>query len=330
MILIHIMKLSPKSSKFAATAILLATAGATFTVTPAYASEPSDKSPTTVAQTVSKYDLESYKSSTFTPPKTESWAVAYKTVTPADELEPAEKALLEQNAELAQKQKTILEDEAAEVRAEEQRIAAEKAAIEKAAAEKAAAEKAERDRIEAERVAAEKAAAEKAQQEADAAAEATRIAAQSSAIQAPAAARVAGTPAPVGGTATATPMAASQAPVAGSAKEKMVQIAHQNLGVPYVWGGTTQAGWDCSGMVGFVYSQATGKSLPRTVNGMVGSGMLTPTGAPQPGDIVVFANGGDAYHVGIYIGGGQMIHAPVPGQVTQVSAVWGTPSYYSI
>lgn len=322
------MKLSPKSPKFVATALLLATAGAAFTVTPAHASEPSEKVPTAVSQTVSKYDLESYKSSTFTPPKTESWAVAYKTVTPADELEPAEKALLEQNAQRAQKQKSIKEDQAAEVRAEEQRIAAEKAAIEKAAAEKAAAEKAERDRVEAERVETERVAAEKAaaeqrvEQAAAAAVETARIAAQSSAAIAPVAA--------VNGAYAPQAMPAAQAPVAGSAKEKMVQIAHQNLGVPYVWGGTTQAGWDCSGMVGFVYSQATGKALPRTVNGMVGSGMLTPTGAPQAGDIVVFANGSDAYHVGIYIGGGQMIHAPVPGQVTQVSAVWGTPSYYSI
>lgn len=316
------MKLNSNAPKLAATAVLLATAGAAFTVTPAHAAP--DTPASSVADITSKYDTESFRSAKFDSPKTVQWAVAYKaTSSVTDQLAPAEKALLQEDVKLAQKQKTITESKAAVVRAEEQRIAA----------EKAAAEKAERERVEAERVAAEKAAAEKAEQER---VEAERVAAEEAAAQ-QAAQRTTtntATSTPVSGAATpymapvTTPTPA--APITGSMKERMVQIAYQNLGVPYVWGGTTQAGWDCSGMVGFVYNQATGKSLPRTVDGMVGSGMLSATSQPQPGDLVVYSNGVSNYHIGIYVGPGQMIHAPVPGQVTQVSSIWGAPIYYSI
>lgn len=91
----------------------------------------------------------------------------------------------------------------------------------------------------------------------------------------------------------------------------IIANAKQYLGVPYVWGGTTPAGFDCSGLVQYVFA-ANGISLPRTTYEQ--QAVVTPVSldALQPGDLVFW--GASAYHVGIYIGDGQYIHAPAPGQ----------------
>jgi cell wall-associated NlpC family hydrolase len=90
----------------------------------------------------------------------------------------------------------------------------------------------------------------------------------------------------------------------------VVGIAAQYLGVPYVWGGTSPAGFDCSGLVQYVYAQV-GISLPRTTYGMLNVGQAVGPSELQPGDLI-FTHAG---HVGIYVGGGSMIHAPTPGMV---------------
>ena len=96
---------------------------------------------------------------------------------------------------------------------------------------------------------------------------------------------------------------------------KIVNNALQYLGVPYVWGGNTPAGFDCSGLVQYVYAQL-GISLPRTSYEQ--QAVATPISlvALQPGDLVFW--GASAYHVGIYIGNGQFIHAPAPGQNVKI------------
>lgn len=86
-------------------------------------------------------------------------------------------------------------------------------------------------------------------------------------------------------------------------------------GSPYVWGGTTPGGWDCSGFTQYVYAQ-NGIDLPRTAAAQGAAG--TPTSNPQPGDLVIQNGGG---HVGIYLGDGQMISALNPGQGTDVHPV---------
>lgn len=103
--------------------------------------------------------------------------------------------------------------------------------------------------------------------------------------------------------------------------------AQSMVGSPYVFGGTSStAGWDCSGFVQWVYAQH-GIDLPRTSQAQMGA--LTPTSNPQPGDLVVQNGGG---HIGIYIGGGQMVSALNPSQGTLVHAVSAMPlvGYYTL
>lgn len=98
----------------------------------------------------------------------------------------------------------------------------------------------------------------------------------------------------------------------------IVDYAYQFLGVPYVWGGTTPSGFDCSGFTQYVFRNAVGVSLPRTTYDQINVGVPVSYNNLQPGDLVFPHTG----HVGIYIGGGQMIHAPRTGDVIKVSSVY--------
>ncbi len=99
----------------------------------------------------------------------------------------------------------------------------------------------------------------------------------------------------------------------------VVGIAMQYLGTPYVWGGASPGGFDCSGLVMYVYSQV-GVSLPHSSYAMYGYGMPVSMSDLQPGDLVFFDGLG---HVGIYVGGGQFIHAPHTGDVVKISSLTG-------
>ncbi|GAA2953101.1 MULTISPECIES: C40 family peptidase [Glutamicibacter] len=94
-------------------------------------------------------------------------------------------------------------------------------------------------------------------------------------------------------------------------------------GVPYVWGGNTPSGWDCSGFVKYVYAQH-GINIARGTSAILGSGQFKRTSSPKPGDLV-FQNGGG--HVGIYLGGGQMIGAQNPTVDTMIHSVTRNPLY---
>jgi cell wall-associated NlpC family hydrolase len=102
----------------------------------------------------------------------------------------------------------------------------------------------------------------------------------------------------------------------------VVGIAMRYLGVPYVWGGGSPRGFDCSGFVSYVFAQI-GVSLPHSSYAMFGMGTPVSLSQLQPGDLVFFTG---ASHMGIYIGGGQFIHAPHTGDVVKISSLSG---YYS-
>jgi cell wall-associated NlpC family hydrolase len=94
-------------------------------------------------------------------------------------------------------------------------------------------------------------------------------------------------------------------------------VAARYLGVPYQWGGATPAGFDCSGLVVWVYAQL-GIMLPHFTGALYLLGVPVPRDQLAPGDLVFF----DALdHVGIYIGAGQFIHAPHTGDVVRVSTM---------
>jgi cell wall-associated NlpC family hydrolase len=99
----------------------------------------------------------------------------------------------------------------------------------------------------------------------------------------------------------------------------VVGIAMQYLGVPYVYGGASPSGFDCSGLVMYVFNQI-GVSLPHNAAAQYGYGMPVSRDQLQAGDLVFFNGLG---HVGIYIGGGQFIHAPHTGDVVKISSLSG-------
>ena len=122
------------------------------------------------------------------------------------------------------------------------------------------------------------------------------------------------------GVAAATPEGTTVAPP--STHGGVVGIAMQYLGVPYRWGGSSPSGFDCSGLVVYVFAQI-GISLPHSSYALYNMGTPVSIGQLQPGDLVFFNGLG---HMGIYIGGGQFIHAPHTGDVVKISSMSG---YYS-
>jgi cell wall-associated NlpC family hydrolase len=103
----------------------------------------------------------------------------------------------------------------------------------------------------------------------------------------------------------------------------VVGVAMQYLGVPYVWGGASPSGFDCSGLVMYAYSQV-GVSLPHNAAMQYGYGTPVSSAELQPGDIVFFNGLG---HNGIYIGGGQFVHSPHTGDVVKISSL--SDSWYA-
>jgi len=117
-------------------------------------------------------------------------------------------------------------------------------------------------------------------------------------------------------------VSASLSTSSGSARgSSIIAIAARYVGVPYVYGGTTPAHWDCSGATSYIYRQV-GINIPRTANEqLLASGRVSRSEA-KPGDLVFFLSGGRAYHVGIYAGGNMMYDAGRTGETFSKRAIF--------
>ncbi|MFJ6923049.1 MAG: C40 family peptidase [Lactobacillus gallinarum] len=94
----------------------------------------------------------------------------------------------------------------------------------------------------------------------------------------------------------------------------VITLASAQLGKAYVWGGNGGNGFDCSGLTSYVYSKAVGVNLGRTTYDQVKQGSTVSMNNLQPGDLLFWGSASAPYHVGIYVGNNQYIHAATPGQ----------------
>lgn len=113
-----------------------------------------------------------------------------------------------------------------------------------------------------------------------------------------------------------------------SAGQRVVQIAEQFLGLPYVYGGSTPAGFDCSGFTSYVYKQM-GYTLNRVSADQINNGVPVSKSELMPGDLLLFKKKGASriHHVGIYAGNGMMIHSPQTGDVVKYASI--VSGYYN-
>ncbi len=108
----------------------------------------------------------------------------------------------------------------------------------------------------------------------------------------------------------------------GSGRSAVVAIAQRYLGVPYVYGGASPSGFDCSGLAMYCYAQI-GIGLSHGATDQQRASTPVPLSALQPGDLVFFGGPSYSYHVGIYVGGGSMINAPHTGAVVSYGSISG-------
>lgn len=111
------------------------------------------------------------------------------------------------------------------------------------------------------------------------------------------------------------PSTSTGSSTSSSSASKVISYGKRFMGTPYVWGGSAPGGFDCSGFITYVYRNAVGVSLPRTVASIYQTG--TRVSSPQPGDIVFFETyKPGASHAGIYLGNGQFLNASSSQGVT--------------
>jgi cell wall-associated NlpC family hydrolase len=125
------------------------------------------------------------------------------------------------------------------------------------------------------------------------------------------------------GETSSAPASGADAPTTSFSLDAVFQTALQYRGTPYVFGGATPSGFDCSGFVMYVYAQF-GIDLAHSVSAQAAAGTRIPLSQAQPGDLVIM-NG----HDGFYAGNGMILDAPRPGKVVQMRSIW-TSDYYIV
>jgi peptidoglycan DL-endopeptidase CwlO len=165
-------------------------------------------------------------------------------------------------------------------------------------------------------------AALQAKQEAEAKARAAKLAAELAAKQK--AAQEAAAKAAAAKGSTAPPPSTG---TGSSQSDKAIAFARNQLGKPYVWGATGPDSFDCSGLTQAAY-KAAGIDLPRTTWDQVNVGTRVAESDLQPGDLIFFYS--DISHVGLYIGNGEMIHAPHTGTVVKIAPITEMPFYGAV
>lgn len=105
----------------------------------------------------------------------------------------------------------------------------------------------------------------------------------------------------------------------GSVVSLAVKLANANI--PYVWGGASLSGMDCSGLVDYVFQNAEGISLPHYTVSLESCVSQHSVAEAQPGDILFWGNHGSTYHCAIYIGNNQYVAAPQPGQNVEIETI---------
>lgn len=123
-------------------------------------------------------------------------------------------------------------------------------------------------------------------------------------------------------TTTTTTTTTSQTSADSTTAQKIVSLAKQlaTQGIPYVWGGESLSGMDCSGLTQYVYRQA-GVSIGRNTVAQEQNVTYESVASAKPGDLLFWGSQGASYHVAIYIGNGQYVAAPEPGQNVQVQSL---------
>ena len=128
------------------------------------------------------------------------------------------------------------------------------------------------------------------------------------------------------------PPAGGPAPVPAAGAQAAVAFARAQLGEPYRWGAAGPAAWDCSGLVEKAWA-AGGRSLPHYSVAQYEQSTPITRDQLQPGDLVFWSDGGPGaiFHVALYVGGGQIVHAPRTGRPVSLESIdyWRTPDVYA-
>ena len=118
---------------------------------------------------------------------------------------------------------------------------------------------------------------------------------------------------------TQTVQAASQSKT--EKRNAVVKLAKEQVGKSYVYGATGPSAFDCSGLAQYVYKKAAKKTLPRTTYGQVTKGKKVSLSHLKKGDLLFWGSASAPYHVGIYVGDGQYVHAATPSQGVRKQAI---------